>query len=189
MKRAFTLIELLIVVGIIVVLSVVAVPNFANFGSKAEVSDYAAQIQSLIEKGITESIGSQVTVNGDASNGVRIVSRLDMFSGQNKKSVVLEVVKFADVKNPSAENPRILSSETVQLPDYMHINSVSGGGSGILYAYFTAPTVYFKDASLGGNDFKLRVTSDKTSKEATVIISQQENSRDERETVKVTVDE
>lgn len=185
MKKAFTLIELLIVIGIIVVLTAIAVPRFDNFGSKAEVADKADEIKSLIEKGITSSIGSQITVEGEVSNGTMITAKF----GTNADSVTLNNVKYQNISNPAGSMPVVLSTETVELPDYMHLTPSAGGASGALYAYFIAPTTYHKDASLGANNFALRITSDKTDREAVVTIISQKNSKDARETVKVSVDD
>jgi len=180
---------LLIVTGIIVVLSAVSVPQFATFGSKSEVVDYGSQIEALIDKGISSSLGSQISASGEIANGIRIRANLDNSTGIDKNSTFLDIVKYSNLDNPESSEVNVLSSEKIKLPDHMRIETLAGGGSGTLFAYFTAPTKYYKDSSLGDNNFAIRLVSDKTSKAVIIKIIPERLSKDTRGLVRVVLDE
>lgn len=64
MKKAFTLIELLIVVVIIVLFAVVSIPFFDRYGSRAELDAKAEEVRMTIEKAHTFSQSPEQGRNG-----------------------------------------------------------------------------------------------------------------------------
>ena len=128
-RSAFTLIELLIVIAIILMTIVFGVPAFNKYGNRAEVISTAEQIQATIEKAYANSNTPPKGANEihlwmvydstseDATSGKVLYTR------GYKKAVVapgLDAVETADEPgntDPAANFP----AEIVTIPSYMHL--------------------------------------------------------------------
>jgi len=81
MKKAFTLIELLIVIAIIGIMAVLAMPLFDKFSAQAELNDKSEEMKLIIEQAYLQTISP---VQGD--NAARII----LSSGVSGPVMVLE---------------------------------------------------------------------------------------------------
>lgn len=92
MKKAYTFIELLIVISIIALMAVVAIPSFSNYGKKAELDNKAEEIKYLIEKAYADAVSPAIGLNGSMvefatgpSSEVRV--KRGVFSDECKKDI------------------------------------------------------------------------------------------------------
>jgi len=115
---AFTLIELLITVAIILLMAVLSVPAFNQYAANNEVSSKAEEIKSLLEKAFSSGMTPP-----QGANKIRIWVNPDNPSGTNRKVVIQAANSsvFAYV----AYDPSIFSfpEEYVILPDYLFLTS------------------------------------------------------------------
>lgn len=63
MKKAFTLIEIVIVIAIVALMAVAAIPSFNNFGARQELNNKADEIRMIFEKAYARSVSPEVGNN------------------------------------------------------------------------------------------------------------------------------
>ena len=117
-NKAFTLIELLITVSIILLLAVLSIPAFNQFAANNELATKAEEIQSLIEKtyysGMSPPPGANCAhlwINNPESNGQKsIISKAD------------NAIEWVPSSTPN-DNPTDMdfALEKTILPTYIHL--------------------------------------------------------------------
>jgi prepilin-type N-terminal cleavage/methylation domain-containing protein len=173
--KAFTLIELLIVIALILMTVVFGVPAFNKYGNNAEVSSTAEQIQATIEKAYSSS-----TTPPKGATEIHLWFMKDGTSGQvvfvrpyYKVKVAPGDASLQIADEPENSNPSF-AAEIVTIPGYMHL-SVSDGSSDEVFCNFIVAgdqTCMNTTENIGlGNSFDLILSSEKTDLQYRITIS------------------
>lgn len=133
---AFTLIELLIVIAIILMTIFFGVPAFNKYGNNSEVSSTAEQIQATIEKAYSSS-----TTPPKGANEIHLWFTRDENSKQQvlvrpyyQIKVAPGSVTLQQTDGPTNSSP--FNSEIVSIPDYMTLSYATEGNGDQIYCNF-----------------------------------------------------
>lgn len=100
----FTLIELMVALGIMALVSVVAIPNLRNFFGSREIEDTAAQLINVLRRAQSSAASRiQCPVNGELSTNWSVVLANDNYTLKSQC-------------NTPANNPTVYSSSYAQTP-------------------------------------------------------------------------
>lgn len=171
-SKAFTLIEILVVIAIILLTIAFGVPAFNKYGNNAEVSSTAEQIQATIEKAYSNS-----NTPPQGANEIHLWFMKDGALGQVVFARAYyqprSEVALAQTDDPS--NSSAFSAEIVTIPDYMLL-TISNSGPDKIYCRFLVAGEQVCKNTVRGNDmgspFELILSSDKTDLEYRIIISE-----------------
>ena len=148
-KQGFTLAELLIVVGVIAVLTTVAIPVFSAMQEKGREAADAANIRSQYLQVMTAAAGAGGDVNADGANRITLTQKKDGWQNENiqKSLSELAAVDGAPAQGGSAWVYYDADSETVTI----HYEGGSGGSGGGESSSATYPAGH--EVTLTGSSF------------------------------------
>lgn len=113
MKRAFTMVELMIVISVIGLLSAIALPKFSEISSKAKVANVQGNLANL-----RTSIGIYMAKTGEYP---------DLGNNENLEDIVYDTYKFTDFYSRSAMPYTPSSETTYKINGVVTVRSNIGG--------------------------------------------------------------
>lgn len=173
MKKAFTLIELVIVIAIIGIMAVLAMPLFDKFSAQAELNDKSEEMKLIIEQAYLQTISP---VQGD--NAARIV----LSSGVSGPVMVLErgscvrsadsVCTDSDFIQNSSEN---IPFNTTAKHNFSFVNLTNSPTAINFFTPLSSKDIYFDDGSghliTGANKITITLRRVNTQKDKKIIVN------------------
>lgn len=147
-KKAFTLIELLIVIAIMVLMVAFAVPQFQKYGKRSALSSKAEEFKLLIENAYQYSKNPELGYKG-------MVITLNFINGTNTTS---HYADFMNLSAPWTGANKVKSWQEVAVPSDMVLENEIGSEIK-KELYFIPPGIYLKESAGQGVAFKLRYKS------------------------------
>lgn len=162
-RRAFTLIELLIVISIIFLMAVVAIPAYQNYGARSEVSLKADEIKALIDR--AKAYSENPSQGKDCAQVIFTPNKISILFGQYDRGNISSGCIII-----GSANTTFSSKDYVDVPSYMTISpQVSGTNQPFSYVYSNYPGNFHIEGS--ANAAQISLISTKTTRSAEIKIN------------------
>ena len=122
-KRAFTLVELMIVIGIMAVVMAISVPSMYRTMERDSIRRATQDVLDIFQRARSQAIvtGRPIQLVIQPRTMVFMVMPLEQLEGMNEEDYVLQQVETALRAEVEGEEPKVRTQDTMKLSDRMQI--------------------------------------------------------------------
>ncbi|MFA7244433.1 MAG: prepilin-type N-terminal cleavage/methylation domain-containing protein [Patescibacteria group bacterium] len=158
-KRAFTLIEILIVIAIILLMAAAAIPAYQNFGARQEVVLKADEVKALLDRAYAYSQNPQQNQN---------CARIIFTQNPDGTSMNIQYGQINSTKEDCDLAPTSIT-DSKDIVDFTGMNVVFGTGSDLGFTYSYYPGNFKINNNLPSTS--ITIGSNRTTREQRVVVT------------------